>query len=375
MGFVRAGYKSAIAVDIDKAVLAVHERNLKTPTLQADLSFPEQVDNYVKGCDVLIAGSPCQGFSTIGKRRFDDPRNELLLVTGRLAVKHRPKLVVAENVPAVASGKHKQYWEALHGILADAGYQTVAYRCDSSTMGVAQKRIRMFLVAWNTGKDLLMPLPTAIGGSLGDALSGAEGLPNHAPELLDPSSSDYAIAKRLQPGQKLSNVRSGPRAVHTWDIPEVFGRTNKAERAALEDIVLLRRRFRIREYGDADPIQSRVMHKLFGKELVADLERKGYLRRVENCYDLVGTFNGKFRRPRLDQPSPTVDTRFGDPRCFLHPSEHRGFSVREAARIQGFPDNFIFSGTRAEQYRMVGNAVPPPMATLLAKHLKKILGL
>ncbi|HMG66240.1 MAG TPA: DNA cytosine methyltransferase, partial [Chitinophagaceae bacterium] len=88
---------------------------------------------------------------------------------------------------------------------------------------------------------------------------------------------------------------------------------------------------------------------------------------------LAHTFNGKYRRLCYTKVSPTVDTRFGNPKYFLHPEEHRAITVREAARIQGFPDNFIFKGNKAEQYRMIGNAVPPKMSHWLAAQLNKIL--
>jgi DNA (cytosine-5)-methyltransferase 1 len=100
--------------------------------------------------------------------------------------------------------------------------------------------------------------------------------------------------------------------------------------------------------------------------LLQTLERKGFVRESDRLFDLVHTFNGKFRRLEWGLPSYTVDTRFGDPRYFLHPGEERGFSAREAARIQGFPDSFVFSGPTRAQFRMIGNAVPPPMGRAIA---------
>jgi DNA (cytosine-5)-methyltransferase 1 len=206
-------------------------------------------------------------------------------------------------------------------------------------------------------------------------LLGIEGVANHDMVYLDRSSVGYKIAEKLKAGQKLSNVRSGPRAVHTWEIPEVFGSTTRKEREVLEEVLRLRRRNRIRDFGDADPVETKLLKKLFGSSLIASLEAKSYLKRVGDSHDLVGTFNGKYRRLHLDEPSYTVDTRFGDPRYFLHPTENRGFTVREAARIQGFPDGFVFNGSKSEQFRMIGNAVPPPMATNFAQFLRSAFGL
>ena len=140
----------------------------------------------------------------------------------------------------------------------------------------------------------------------------------------------------------------------------------------LDIILQLRRRLRLREYGDADPVLISDISREYGRTsraLVYSLVRKGFVRRVEKRYDLTHTFNGKFRRLSWDQPSPTVDTRFGSPRYFLHPDEDRGFTVREAARIQGFPDKFLFLGSESDQYRLVGNAVPVPLAQLLASFI------
>src|SRR5262249_27722722 len=135
-----------------------------------------------------------------------------------------------------------------------------------------------------------------------------------------------------------------------------------------------RRQKRKRKVGDADPVSLAVLEKEFKrplKSLVKSLKNKGYIRDVDGKnFDLSNTFNGKFRRLAWNGFSPTVDTRFGSPRYFLHPDEHRGFTPREAARIQGFDDNFIFEGSIEQQFEMIGNAVPPPMAEAIAKIIK-----
>ncbi len=161
----------------------------------------------------------------------------------------------------------------------------------------------------------------------------------------------------------------------TWDIPEVFGEITDHERTVLELLRRLRRQERQRDHGDADPVSLKRLEAALGDQfhrLVEGLIAKRYLKRVDDAVDLVGTFNGKFRRLAWGKPSCTVDTRFGSPRYFLHPSLQRGFTVREAARIQGFRDNYVFLGSEQAQYRMIGNAVPPPLgefAATIVKHL------
>jgi DNA (cytosine-5)-methyltransferase 1 len=254
------------------------------------------------------------------------------------------------------------------------GYFTADLRCEATSLGVAQIRRRMVMIAWQ--HKLVSNLdPNAVpGGVLRDVLGGISDAPNHIARPLASNSPLALIASNIRPGQKLSNVRGGPRSVHTWSIPEVFGKTNAEERHILEALLKLRRQNRRRMFGDADPVSAAVLNRVFRRPMSKVLESlvcKGYVRRCGRFYDLVHTFNGKYRRLSWDLPSPTVDTRFGDPRYFLHPSENRGFSVREAARIQGFPDRFLFDGPERAAYRMIGNAVPPPVGSSLAKLVRQ----
>lgn len=373
LGFVQAGFAPVAAVDIDQRALEVHARNLQGKTVEADLSLPSLPDIPFRGIDVLLAGSPCQGFSTIGKRAINDPRNKLILVAGHVASKFKPKIVVVENVPGVKAGQHQRYWNELHEILQAAGYRCTDIKCVGTDFGLAQKRTRWFMVASRIRKDSCIELSTKTGLTLRQALRGVSSVQDHAVTFLDKGSIDFKISSKIGQGQKLSNVRAGPRSVHTWNIPEVFGRTTAEERSVLNKMVLLRRQNRLRDFGDADPVKTSILKREFGSTIIETLVEKGFLRKIDDCHDLTSTFNGKYRRLRWDEPSCTVDTRFGSPRFFLHPSKHRGFSVREAARIQGFPDDFKFSGSLSDQFRLIGNAVPPPMAEHLAKNLKETL--
>jgi DNA (cytosine-5)-methyltransferase 1 len=108
-------------------------------------------------------------------------------------------------------------------------------------------------------------------------------------------------------------------------------------------------------------------------EYIEALIKRGYLCKKGRGIDLTHSFNGWYRRLDGMGFSPTVDTHFGRPRYLLHPTENRGLTVREAARLQTFPDDFIFEGTEAEQYRMIGNAVPPKMAEVIARFIDKSL--
>jgi DNA (cytosine-5)-methyltransferase 1 len=376
LGFTQSGFRCVGAFDLDPIAVENHSANLGSPAFEWDLrkGLP---DDALAGVDVLVAGPPCQGFSLAGDRRMDDPRNELLPLAARIAADIQPKVFVAENVAGSRSGEHRKYWESVMGIMKHAGYAAREFTCVGTDFGVPQVRKRCLVIAWRTGKNLPELIGKSQGGVLRDALANLDGVPNHDPVRLEPDSRHAKIARRLAPGQKLCNVRQGSRSVHTWEIPEVFGRTNARERQVLEALIRARRRKRVRSVGDADPVRASTLETDLGfsiAPLLQTLKRKGFVRQQGRLFDLVHTFNGKFRRLDWDLPSYTVDTRFGDPRYFLHPGEERGFSAREAARIQGFPDSFVFSGPTKAQFRMIGNAVPPPMGRAIAELVRLALG-
>jgi DNA (cytosine-5)-methyltransferase 1 len=369
----KAGFRCLAGFDIDPIALNVYQRNLKSPVVQCDLAASLPLRLGALKPDVIVAGPPCQGFSTAGKREFDDPRNHLLVAAGSIAIALRPKVFIAENVPAVVSGRHGGYWEALREILRVGGFRTGEVVLNAWAHGTAQARKRRFMIAWTAAVDVAIDVPSTPGGTLRSCLRSESVDANHSPVRLARGTIDYAISTRIAQGQKLCDVRGSERAVHTWEIPKVFGKTNLRDRTVLESIRKLRRRLRRRDVGDADAVSLFDVERDVGfgvGRIVDRLVRVGYLKRVKQRVDLRHGFNGKYRRLAWDEPSLTVDTRFGNPHYFLHPSEHRGFSVREAARIQGFPDTFLFSGTLDEQFRMVGNAVPPPVGYAIGTFLR-----
>jgi DNA (cytosine-5)-methyltransferase 1 len=375
LGFHNAGFDITAAYDINHSAISVYNQNIKSVAKVLDLS--RNTPKPETTIDVLLAGSPCQGFSVAGKRNFSDPRNSLLIRTAEIALDIKPSVVLAENVPGVLSGGHKAYWEEFEEKLKAGGYTVLTLKINAHDLGSAQRRKRVFLIGWRTGKEftpVFQPGPTK---SLRDVISDLDDtFPNHTKVALDVNSIDYQIACHIGPGMKLSNVRGGSFSVHTWDIPEVFGPTTTEERLLLAKLIKLRRQIRVRDFGDADPVDKSTLCKEFGEgssAIISSLLAKGYLEEHGEKVDLTHTFNGKYRRLAWDKPSFTVDTYFGNPRYFLHPVEHRGFTVREAARIQGFPDSFVFPNDTKKSMEMIGNAVSPIVAERLAIIIKESL--
>lgn len=374
LGFVNEGFQPTAAFDWDDQAVSHYKRNIHEEATKADLAVEYESLSRLRP-NVVVAGPPCQGFSTAGHRQLDDARNHLLPLAGELASKMKPRAVVIENVSAAQSGEHKRYWDHLEAQLRVNGYRTQTVKWNAADFGMAQSRRRLLLFAWRGYRDPdFTDLPKA-QQRLDAVLAGVEALPSHQPVFLKPGSRLFKIAARIGPGQKLCNVRGGPRSVHTWHIPEVFGETTARECQMLELIMRLRRQERRRDWGDADPVRSLRLKREFGadaKHTVQSLLIKGFLCRKEDGYDLCHSFNGKFRRFRWEEIACTVDTRFGDPHLFLHPNEHRPFTVREAARIQGFPDSYSFEGADKDLFRLIGNAVPPPMAKRAAQLLRPL---
>lgn len=370
-GFIDAGFVPIAAFDNWPVAIKNYVANIDANAHCTDLGVSNI--SSIGTCDVVLAGSPCQGFSLIGKRKLHDPRNNLLLVGVQQAIRLRPRVIVIENVLGILSGEHQTYLESATDLLRENGYKTAIHQVNAATLGVAQNRRRVVIFAWKGNFSGRVELRTTARTVLRDALRGCDSLPNHDVVLLDRESDAYRISQRIGPGQKLCDVRAGNRSVHTWEIPEVFGETSPDERELLSLLVRLRRTHRQRDYGDADPVDIPTLERNLGRRAtrnVRSLVAKDYLKLVGERVDLRHGFNGKYRRPIADDFSPTVDTRFGDHRYFLHPSQHRGFTVREAARIQGFADTFKFHGRLDDQYKLVGNAVPPPLARAIAHFVK-----
>lgn len=370
LGFHQAGLRSVGALDFDSNALQNLSSNLGTKATCMDLSkFGDQHRDLIGDADILLAGPPCQGFSTAGLNDPEDHRNDHVWNVARIAGLIKPRVVIIENVRGLLNPKNSMHLDKTIAGLRQHGYSVSWDKYNLSDYGIPQSRVRVIILAVLSDDMFQLKIPCRERQCIRSALDGVQDIEDFTIRPLVAGSDELRIARKIAPGQKLSNVRSGLSSVHTWEIPDVFGKVTGLEAKLLETVVKLRRQNRRRDFGDADPVAKGEIEKFFGRKteaLIKSLITKKYLRRVETEVDLTNTFNGKFRRLQWDDVSPTVDTRFGQARYFLHPDEDRGFTVREAARLQSFPDTFSFSGSDSAKYRMIGNAVPPSFAKLVA---------
>lgn len=361
LGFEQAGFDVRAAVEIDPVHAAAHAFNFPECTTIArsiSLLSGREIRRLAglgkQSVDVVFGGAPCQGFSLIGQRALDDPRNRLVREFARTVEELKPKYFVFENVKGITVGRHRAFLDELIRHFTDIGYNILPWKVlNASSYGTPQHRERLILIGARMGVRVPQyPNPTT------RALSESNGAPNFAPtceealgdlpdvaqfpELL---SSDSVRIKRWP--KNVSEYASTLRVLHKrdwffgyprkWD-PTVLTSSLRTEHSAISE-----RRFRQTPAGEVEPI-SRFL------KLSAD----GLCNTLRAGTDAA---RGAFTSPR------PIHYRF--PRCI---------TVREMARLHGFPDWFRFHVTKWHGARQIGNAVPPPMARAVAGSIIKALG-
>ena len=334
LGFMNAGFRIISSYDLKNSV----EKNL-------ELNFPDV--SHVRGdvgeltlnevkqntggqqIDVVFGGPPCQGFSIFGRRRFvntqdhrpdEDERNELSLKYVDLAIGLNPKAIFLENVKGFVSTQRNDssYLAEVEAKLSQAGYKVQHQVVNCAAFGVAQARERFILVAWK--RDLQFEWP----------------VPKHFEE---PKSWQRPY---LSVGDVISDLMD--LRTHGEDFSHV----------PMNHKELVVERYKLIPEGGRLPENGLPEHL-----------RKGY--RSDN----VKNYSHVFRRLSMNAPATTMVP--GHNAFPVHPVLHRTLTVREAARIQGFPDWMRFVGTRQQQCTLVGNAVPPLLAEIFATNIAKSL--
>ncbi len=323
-GFKIAGFKTIWATDIDEITLKTFLKNLNSNIIKKDireLSANEIPDNP----DVIIGGFPCQGFSSAGKRNTCDVRNSLAWEMIRIINKKRPKFFVGENVLGIRSMKLPNGDLILDKLIKDIkeiGYNVEYRLLNAKDFGVPQDRKRIFLIGNRLNLPIKFPKPTHHKGNWKTLRSAIDSLPN--PDKIDPSTysiknheykplapSDLAIVKYIPPGKN-------------WKSVPYENLTNRLKKI---------------------------------KDNLKFYKSPAF-----------------YKRPLFDATTGTVSATMNPTHCTaLHPIENRRFTVREAARIQSFPDDFVFIGSITQCYKQVGNAVPPKLAYHVARVIKNQL--
>ncbi len=365
LGLVEAGWDLRLAVDADPSCARTHAANLPGRFMLGDLRGMDDralmdAAGVVPGeLDLLFAGPPCQGFSIIGSRVVWDERNNLYQEVLRLASQIRPRCVVIENVPGLATLARGAYLHAILEGLTARGYKAACAELLAAQYGAPQMRWRLIIIAWR--EDLGIPAgygfprPTAGAAEIGELL----------PNCTIPAWQMKGFVTTAEAISDLPPVEAGEETSHYAGPP--VGPFQEAMRAGLNGQLTNHYAARL---SSANLARLRLIEP--GQDW-RDLPREmlpGSMQRA-----LRKDHTRRYRRMTWEGVPRAVITRFRDPKSgeYTHPEQDRTITIREAARLQGFPDRFVFHGDRSSQYDQVGNAVPVPLAGAIACEVRRCL--
>jgi len=374
-GFSRAGFKTLAAVEKDE--MAARTYRLNHPGVPDERVIEQDIRTLSPGelkrlagqsLDVLAGAPPCQGFSSVGFRSKksllgyrpeEDDRNHLYETMVEAALKLKPKLFLMENVPGMKSAKREEHSfldTAARLLEQKGGYRTDIWRLNASAFGVPQDRIRLFLVA---SRLKVMPLPPA--ADYQDTRSqhlDHDALPPigliEAIFDLPPRAAGQGVSvdERVAP-----DPTSDPRFRRYLTKFAIF----RATRLLYQHTV---------RYHNPNDLELYAMLRP-GEDSVHAIERHGRGDLMKYRRDV---FDDKYARLRGDRPCKTIVSHLAkDGNGYIHPTQVRSISLREAARVQSFHDGYIFCGSPSEQWIQLGNAVPPVLAEAIARSFRRAL--
>jgi DNA (cytosine-5)-methyltransferase 1 len=318
LGFHRAGFRTVLANEYDPSACATLRKNVTEAVVEGPV---EAIQKFPKA-DVVAGGPPCQGFSNLGERLPDDPRRQMWRHFLRAVEQAEPRAFVMENVPPLL--KSQEFVE-IQKTARKLGFRLVAGVLNAADYGVPQARKRAIVIGLrDADTDPTHPAATHVDPAARH--KRASNLPawrtvrDAIGDLsLEPTETNWHIGRNPTP-LSLRRYRCVPAGGNRWDLP---------------------------------------------KRLMPECWKK----KIDGGTDLFG-------RLWWDRPAVTIRTEFYKPEKgrYLHPEAHRPITHREAARLQGFPDDFDFCGSRIEAGIQIGNAVPPPLAEAIARHVLALLG-
>ena len=332
LGLEQAGFEVLYANDISRDATNTYKANLNAGVVECkDVSRVKLREVKEKighdRVDLVVAGTPCQGFSTLGRRNPDDPRNALFRHLARFLKAFKPKVFVMENVGGMLTMRDGLDFGKIREKLEAVGYSTTYVKLNASRYGVPQNRERVFLI-----------------GTTGDAseITGPE--PNRRKTTISEAISDLDF---LDFGEESSAYEKRPETLY-----------QKAMRRGCRSL-----------YNHEAPRHSKKVRDRFAAIPPGENGRKVVEMGKRDCYKMDP-----------DLPARTVTTL---PEDLVHYRKDRIPTVRELARIQSFPDWFVFTGPRTTggrqrkvtccQYTQVGNAVPPMLARRLLESIRSVL--
>ena len=387
LGFQKAGFEIIWANDFDKDSVDTYKKNFGSHIVLGDIKNIPSSD-IPDNPDVVIGGFPCQGFSINNKKRsMDDERNHLYKEMLRIIKDKKPKYFVAENVKGILSLEKGEVIKLIVNDFKKIGYDVDYKLLTASDYGVPQNRQRVFIIGNRINKDNPYPKVTHYNPNLKK---------NQQLNLLDNDLKPYVTAKEVL--EHLSNTRISydPIKVGNKYVYNHIARTNVAE-------TFWGRKYKVNQHDICDYLKearnksewsTQKIDEYFGYRHTAGHwfrkdNNSGSIPNPEDWWELKKllkfndkydkavttleektiTFEQSLRIANWDTPSDTITATGTE----IHPNKKRRISVREAAILQTFPDNFKFVGSMGSMYKQIGNAVPVSLSKLIAKGIKQYL--
>ncbi len=325
LGFKLAGFEIIGGVEWDRAAMETHKKNFKTKfEFCGDIRqiSDKTIEEEIKDVDVIIGGPPCQGFSAANRheKEEDDPRNKLFFEYLRFVKKLKPKAFVIENVRQILTKDNGYAKNRILDITEELGYNVKVEVLLASDYGVPQDRRRAVFVGIRKDYGEVFDFNNieksdrkyTVFDAIGDLCYPNENVTNDFLKYAKDSYEPLANHNPKYPCVKVQKrISYVPQGGNWQDVPIELWDTQRNNR-----------------------------------------------------------HSSAYKRLSFDEPSITIDTGHMN---YFHPIENRTPTVRESARLQSFPDSFVFEGNQSEQLRQVGNAVPPLMARAIAKQILKLL--
>jgi len=355
LGFEQAGFDVVAAVDIEQINVDTHLKNFPScQTRRMDLAatsgteIRKETGLGTSHIAVAYAGPPCQGFSLIGKRLLQDPRNLLLYELARLIAELEPSYFVVENVTGILFGEAKSVLAEFRRRVEEAGYRVVdpVEILNAAEFGVPQRRRRVFVLGYRKGLV--------------------------APQYPEPSHPDHdADTESPTVWDAIGDLPAVDNYGYLLETDEYRGRLG--EPSAYARVL----RGEASDSGDRSPRRSRNGHGLGG--CLRTVHTAKIIQRFSNTSQGSTEPISRYHRLSKNGLSPTIRAGTGPAQGSfmaarpIHPFQDRCITVREAARLHSFPDWFRFHPTKWHAFRQIGNSVPPRLARAVAQSIARAL--
>jgi DNA (cytosine-5)-methyltransferase 1 len=362
-----AGFKVVCAVESDPDACKTHATNFQNVALfQGDIrrflreereGVPSKSKLVEHGIDLVYGGPPCQGFSIIGPREHDDPRNDLYREFVRVVRELKPSIFIMENVPNMIAMKDGHFKERILRAFGRAGYKrTAVLPLVSSDFGVPQHRHRVFIFGLRDDLPFVGELQEKLSKFIAKELASREvtvaeaisDLPSWVSKKNKPLKYPAKPEAPLSAYQKLMRLDCSTKILST-----------KRKRTAIQED-------RLHNHHTKGMEARR-------KKIIRQIRPGGTGEKLPKRL-WKGIRGHKWRRLDPMKPSYTILAQMHrDMSEWIHPKHQRWITVREAARLQSFHDGFVFSGSECQQLKQVGNAVPPLLARAVGRTAKSLL--